>query len=77
MLSGGIRVALLTTAAGLAVGMPAVAALNWLESKLDRFIHLTENAVTQTFTYSLAIQSEQQPLFAEGSQKKMVSNSYA
>lgn len=59
MLSGGIRVALLTTAAGLAVGMPAIAALNWLESKLDRFIHLTENAVTQVFTHSLAVYQKQ------------------
>lgn len=52
-LSGGIWVALLTTAAGLAVGMPAVAALNYLESRIDRFTHLTEDLVTQVFTHSL------------------------
>ncbi len=52
-LSGGIWVALLTTAAGLAVGMPAVAALNYLESRIERFAHLTENLVTQVFTHPL------------------------
>lgn len=65
MLSGGIWVALLTTAAGLAVGMPAVAGLNWLEAKLDRFIHRTEDAVTQVFTYSLAIPQSQLSTLAE------------
>jgi len=66
MLSGGIWVALLTTAAGLAVAMPAVAGLNWLEARLDNFTHLTENAVTQVFTYALAVPQNFSP---ETSQK--------
>ncbi len=52
-LSGGIWVALLTTATGLAVGMPAVVALNYLESRVEHFTHQAENLVTQVFTASL------------------------
>jgi len=36
VLAGGIWVALLTTAVGLAVAMPVIAVLNWLERKVDR-----------------------------------------
>ncbi|HAE01168.1 MAG TPA: flagellar motor protein MotA, partial [Rhodospirillaceae bacterium] len=36
ILSGGIWVALLTTAVGLAVAMPVVVILNWLERRVDR-----------------------------------------
>ena len=35
-LAGGIWVALLTTAAGLAVAIPAFVALSWLESRMDK-----------------------------------------
>lgn len=77
MLSGGIRVALLTTAAGLAVGMPAVAALNWLESKLERFMHLTENSITQIFTFSLAIHFKQPAIFNGHDQDNVEHKSYA
>ncbi|HBF98476.1 MAG TPA: flagellar motor protein MotA, partial [Alphaproteobacteria bacterium] len=37
ILSGGIWVALLTTAVGLTVAIPAVTALNLFESRLDVF----------------------------------------
>ena len=36
LLAGGIWVALLTTAAGLAVAIPAFVALSWLESRMDK-----------------------------------------
>jgi biopolymer transport protein ExbB len=36
LLSGGIWVALLTTACGLAVAMPTVVILNWLDRSIDR-----------------------------------------
>ncbi len=39
ILSGGIWVALLTTAVGLAVAIPTVAAFNWLERRIERFEH--------------------------------------
>ncbi|MCG5529120.1 MULTISPECIES: MotA/TolQ/ExbB proton channel family protein [Halorhodospira] len=50
MLSGGIWEALLTTAAGLALAIPAVAALTWLERIVERFRHRVEDSVTQVFT---------------------------
>ncbi len=50
LLSGGIWEALLTTAAGLALAIPAVAALTWLERIVERFRHRMEDAVTQVFT---------------------------
>ncbi|MEX0732328.1 MAG: MotA/TolQ/ExbB proton channel family protein [Aquisalimonadaceae bacterium] len=50
LLSGGIWEALLTTAVGLAVAIPVVAALTWLERRIDRFRHEMEDAVTQVFT---------------------------
>ncbi len=39
ILSGGIWEALLTTAVGLAVAIPAVVALNWLERRIERLAH--------------------------------------
>ena len=54
ILSGGIWEALLTTAVGLAVAIPTVAVLNWLERIVDRFGHEMESAVTQVFTGALA-----------------------
>lgn len=53
ILSGGIWEALLTTAAGLAVAIPTVAVLNWLERSVDRIRHDMENGVTQIFTSEL------------------------
>jgi len=50
LLSGGIWEALLTTAVGLAVAIPAVAMLTWLERRIERFRHQMEDAVTQVFT---------------------------
>jgi biopolymer transport protein ExbB len=53
ILSGGIWEALLTTAAGLIVAIPAVMALNWLERVVERFRHRMEDALTQVFTLEL------------------------
>lgn len=58
VLSGGIWEALLTTAAGLAVAIPAIIALNWLEHRIENFKLAMEDAMTQIFT-SGAIRSLQ------------------
>ena len=54
LLSGGIWQALLTTAVGLAVAMPVVAVLNWLERRVDHLAHAMDSHVTQVFTEDLA-----------------------
>ena len=50
VLSGGIWEALLTTAAGLAVAIPAIVALNWLEHRIENFKLAMEDAMTRMFT---------------------------
>lgn len=67
VLSGGIWEALLTTAVGLAVAIPTVVALNWLERKVDRVAHQMDTVVTQVFTSDLfsdplASQVEETPM---------------
>lgn len=47
LLSGGIWEALLTTAVGIAVAIPAMAALAWLESQVDRVRHTLSDVVTR------------------------------
>ena len=59
ILSGGIWAALLTTAAGLAVAIPVVAILNWLERRVERLAHEMEDAVTRVFTQSLTANPEE------------------
>ncbi|WP_108258595.1 MotA/TolQ/ExbB proton channel family protein [Mangrovicoccus ximenensis] len=49
MLAGGIWEALLTTAAGMAVAIPATMALSWLESVCDRLAHDFEDLGTRVF----------------------------
>ena len=51
-LAGGIWEALLTTAAGMAVAIPASAALTWFESVIDRMRLDMEDAATRVFTRS-------------------------
>ncbi|CUH50862.1 MotA/TolQ/ExbB proton channel family protein [Shimia marina] len=48
-LAGGIWEALLTTAAGMAVAIPASAALTWFESVIDRVHRDVEDGVTRLF----------------------------
>jgi len=64
ILSGGIWEALLTTAAGLAVAMPVVVILNWLERKVDRLAFEMDNVVTRVFTEDLCAAPEQAELEA-------------
>ncbi|WP_239520604.1 MotA/TolQ/ExbB proton channel family protein [Pseudooceanicola aestuarii] len=49
LLAGGIWEALLTTAAGMAVAIPASVALTWFESVLDRVRTDLENIATRIF----------------------------
>jgi biopolymer transport protein ExbB len=53
VLSGGIWVALLTTAAGLSVAIPAVAAHTFLERQLERLHHRMQDAATRVFSRSV------------------------
>ena len=46
-LAGGIWEALLTTAAGMAVAIPAQVALTWFEASVDRLRHDMEDAATR------------------------------
>lgn len=55
ILSGGIWEALLTTAVGLAVAIPAVAALNWFERLIERTANAMEDAVAGAFTEELEL----------------------
>lgn len=48
-LAGGIWEALLTTAAGMAVAIPAQIALTWFEAVVDRLRHDMEDAATRIF----------------------------
>ncbi len=59
VLSGGIWVALLTTAAGLAVAMPTIVALNWLERKVERLAHDMDCVVTRVFSLDLSDRATQ------------------
>ncbi|WP_416899442.1 MAG: MotA/TolQ/ExbB proton channel family protein [Minwuia sp.] len=54
VLSGGIWEALLTTAVGLTVAIPTVAALNWFERRAERLAHEMDDAVTRVFTVDLS-----------------------
>ncbi len=49
LLAGGIWEALLTTAAGMAVAIPASVALTWFEAVIDRIRRDTEDNVTRLF----------------------------
>lgn len=51
MLSAGIWEALLTTAIGLIVAVPAVLALNWFERIVERLHEDMQDALTQVFTH--------------------------
>lgn len=66
LLSGGIWEALLTTAVGLAVAIPAIAMLHWLERRIERFRHQMEDAVTQVFTRAPTPGSSPVGAFAPG-----------
>lgn len=50
-LAGGIWVALLTTAVGLAIAMPVALVLHWLEGRIDRFRRMLEGWFTDILTH--------------------------
>lgn len=56
VLSGGIWQALLTTAVGLTVAIPVVAAHTWLERKIERVASLMNDVVTQLFTSQITVE---------------------
>jgi biopolymer transport protein ExbB len=55
MLAGGIWEALLTTAAGMAVAIPASAALTWFEAVIDRMRRDVEDAAARIFVTQLDV----------------------
>ncbi len=67
LLAGGIWEALLTTAAGMAVAIPASAALSWFEALIDRMRRDIEDAVTRIFVSPVgpAMAVNEQPLAAK------------
>lgn len=54
VLSGGIWEALLTTAVGLAVAIPVVALLTWLEGRVERLGHRMDDLVARLFIDDLS-----------------------
>lgn len=50
VLSGGIWQALLTTAFGLAIAIPVVAAYNWMDRKVQRIAEQVNDTITQIVT---------------------------
>lgn len=62
VLSGGIWVALLTTAGGLSVAIPAVAAHVWLERQVERAHHAMQDAATRVFTRGGAVGGRDRPV---------------
>jgi len=54
VLAGGIWVALLTTAVGLAIAIPAALALTWFQGRIEREREGMEDAATSVFTRRLA-----------------------
>ena len=61
VLSGGIWEALLTTAVGLAVAIPVVALLNWLEVRIERVAYRMDDIVTRAFTVDLSGPQSSEP----------------
>jgi biopolymer transport protein ExbB len=59
VLSGGIWVALLTTAGGLSVAIPTVAAHVWLERQVERLHHAMQDAATRIFTHGEGVTRDQ------------------
>ena len=68
VLAGGIWVALLTTAAGLAVAMPVSIGLAWLESQLDRDRAMAERILSAIAT---PLPPAMQPVLAASEGKKV------
>ncbi len=54
VLAGGISTALVTTAAGLAVAIPASAAFSWFDARLDQLRHDMEDSLARALSYRRA-----------------------
>jgi biopolymer transport protein ExbB len=67
VLSGGIWEALLTTAVGLAVAIPVVTALNWLERRIERTAQSMDDMATRVFTGDLGSAQREEARHAGGS----------
>ncbi|WP_415184694.1 MotA/TolQ/ExbB proton channel family protein [Phaeovulum sp.] len=63
-LAGGIWEALLTTAAGMAVAIPAQIALTWFESVVDRLRHDMEDTATRVFIGAAPAATQAKPVVA-------------
>jgi biopolymer transport protein ExbB len=59
VLSGGIWQALLTTAVGLAVAMPTLAALGWLERRVERAAEAMDDATARIFAPPLDLNTRE------------------
>ncbi|MFO7759293.1 MAG: MotA/TolQ/ExbB proton channel family protein [Roseovarius sp.] len=57
ILSGGIWEALLTTALGLAVAIPTLAAVNWIDRRIERSAQATESALSAIFAAAPPLQA--------------------
>jgi len=68
VLSGGIWEALLTTAVGLAVAIPATMAQSYLERVIERYRHRMEDALTRVFTQAPAASTLEDGVAASTSQ---------
>ena len=62
VLSGGIWVALLTTAVGLMVAIPASVIHNWLERRIDLFTHDLQDLLGQLLTAHRRVQPLMKPV---------------
>ena len=58
ILSGGIWEALITTAVGLAVAMPVIAVLAWLERRIERLEYEFDDSLRQVLTSDLRVSKE-------------------
>jgi biopolymer transport protein ExbB len=58
VLAGGIWVALLTTAIGLAIAIPSALVLTWFQGRIDHEQDTIEDATTSIFTRRLMLNSE-------------------
>lgn len=60
VLAGGIWVALMTTAVGLAVAIPAAFCNYWLEGRIEREQHAMESALTSVLTGRVSERAQKQ-----------------
>ena len=62
LLAGGIWEALITTAAGLTVGIPALIFYNWLQGKVERFVFEMSESSTELLDMLIEPEEESREL---------------